>query len=228
MEPIRFPGESAESRRARFLRERVDHLRDARQRIITAADTERRRINVICTTAHSSAWYPDAMLGSPSRGSRAIRRARQLIAKRARRRSSRQGASRAGARDSPDAAERAGARRGSRGAGQRAPLPVKIRGFPPSLPSAVESTAYYVTAEALTNVAKYARADTRSCICPVQDARLQLQVGDDGVGGADPSGTGLRGLRDRVDALDGALEVCSPPGGGTTVRIELPSMTLEG
>ena len=56
----------------------------------------------------------------------------------------------------------------------------------------------------------------------LQDARLHLQVGDDGVGGADPSGTGLRGLRDRVDALDGALEVHSPPGGGTTVRVELP------
>ena len=95
--------------------------------------------------------------------------------------------------------------------------------FPPSGCRRRSSpTAYFVTAEALTNVAKYAQAGAAFVHLCVEDDRLHLQVRDDGVGGADPSGTGLRGLRDRVDALDGALEVRSPPGGGTTVTVELP------
>jgi signal transduction histidine kinase len=91
------------------------------------------------------------------------------------------------------------------------------------LPAAVEAAAYFVTAEALTNVAKYAQASrahvdlTLACDC------LSVQIRDDGVGGADPAmGTGLDGLRDRVDALDGKLELRSPPGVGTTVTVEIP------
>ena len=76
----------------------------------------------------------------------------------------------------------------------RAPLPVEVRGVPAfRLPSAVESTAYFVTAEALTNVAKYARAGRAFVHLSLQDARLHLQVGDDGVGGADPSGPACAG-----------------------------------
>ena len=87
----------------------------------------------------------------------------------------------------------------------------------------VEACAYFVTAEALTNVAKYAHASFASVELTLEDDRLRVQVRDDGVGGADPSvGTGLRGLRDRVDALDGDLDVDSPPGGGTTVTVEVP------
>ena len=77
----------------------------------------------------------------------------------------------------------------------------------------MEAAAYFVTAEALTNVAKYARATEASVELQLDDGRLRLQVRDDGCGGADPTtGTGLRGLRDRVEALDGSLEIDSPPG----------------
>ena len=72
-------------------------------------------------------------------------------------------------------------------------------------------------------MAKYAQAEAASVDLSVEDDRLRVEIRDDGVGGADPAGgTGLRGLRDRVDALDGRLEVHSPPGGGTTVAVELP------
>jgi signal transduction histidine kinase len=87
----------------------------------------------------------------------------------------------------------------------------------------VEAAAYFVTAEALTNVAKYAQADECVVNLTVEDGRLRIEIRDDGVGGADPSrGTGLLGLRDRVDALDGSLEVDSPPDEGTAVIVELP------
>ena len=106
----------------------------------------------------------------------------------------------------------------------RAPVPVEVTGVPARrLGEHVETAAYYVTAEALTNVAKYAHASEGSVDLSLDGDRLRVKVSDDGVGGADPStGSGLRGLRDRVDALDGRLEISSPPGCGTTVTAELP------
>ncbi len=87
---------------------------------------------------------------------------------------------------------------------------------------AVESAAYFVAAEALANAAKHARAQ-RVDITVVRDGgALELEVRDDGEGGADPAGTGLRGLQRRVEALDGSLTVASPQGGPTTIRAELP------
>ena len=87
---------------------------------------------------------------------------------------------------------------------------------------AVESAAYFVAAEALANAAKHARAHRVDIsIVRVGDA-IELEVRDDGQGGADPEGSGLRGLRRRVEALDGRLSVTSPRGGPTTIRAELP------
>jgi signal transduction histidine kinase len=78
-------------------------------------------------------------------------------------------------------------------------------------------------AEALTNVSKYAQAESASVRARQEDGHLVVEVSDDGVGGADAAaGSGLRGLLDRVGALDGTLEVTSPPGRGTHVRAELP------
>jgi signal transduction histidine kinase len=93
----------------------------------------------------------------------------------------------------------------------------------------VELAAYFIVAESLMNARKYAGADAiRVSVAPVADALL-VEIVDDGRGGADPSGgTGLRGLADRVDALDGVLEVDSPPGGGTRVSARLPLSTLVG
>jgi signal transduction histidine kinase len=87
---------------------------------------------------------------------------------------------------------------------------------------AVESAAYFVAAEALANAAKHARANRLDItIARVGDA-IELEVRDDGQGGANPEGSGLRGLRRRVEALDGTLSVTSPRGGPTTIRAELP------
>jgi signal transduction histidine kinase len=106
----------------------------------------------------------------------------------------------------------------------RAPLPVEIVETPPErLPALVEAAAYYVVAEALTNVARYARAEHAEVRVTREDGRLTVLVADDGVGGADlTGGSGLRGLADRIAALDGRLEVDSPPGGGTRVRARIP------
>jgi signal transduction histidine kinase len=94
------------------------------------------------------------------------------------------------------------------------------------LPAAVEAAAYFVVAESLTNVAKYARAEHASVRVGGQNGFAVVEVSDDGVGGADPAaGSGLRGLADRLAALDGRLEVQSPPGGGTVVRANIPCST---
>ncbi|HET9288675.1 MAG TPA: PAS domain S-box protein [Gaiella sp.] len=106
----------------------------------------------------------------------------------------------------------------------RAPIPVEITEIPDGrLPEAVEAAAYYLIAEALTNVVKYAQASTVRVRVAAGDASLVLEVSDDGVGGADPAGgSGLRGLADRVEALGGALHVVSRAGAGTSLRAEIP------
>jgi signal transduction histidine kinase len=109
----------------------------------------------------------------------------------------------------------------------RAPVPVDVEAMPTDrLPAAVEAAAYFVVAESLTNVAKYANAEHASVRVGREDGFAVVEVSDDGVGGADPAaGTGLRGLADRLAALDGRLEVHSPPGGGTVVRANIPCST---
>ena len=106
----------------------------------------------------------------------------------------------------------------------RAAVPTEVVETPDRrLPAAVEATVYFVVGEALANVAKYAEAEQATVRVTEQPGRLVVEVRDDGCGGADPGrGTGLRGLADRVGALDGHLEVDSPPGWGTRVRAELP------
>jgi signal transduction histidine kinase len=107
----------------------------------------------------------------------------------------------------------------------RSPVPVEIADIPQErLAEPVEAAAYYLIAEALTNVAKYAGASSVRVGVAAGDGRVVVEVSDDGAGGADPAGgSGLRGLADRVEALGGSLEVDSPPGAGTTLRAEIPS-----
>ena len=105
----------------------------------------------------------------------------------------------------------------------RAPLPVEIDRPATHLPAPVEAAAYYVVSEALANVAKYADASSVRISVAQMNGSALVEVADDGVGGADPAkGSGLRGLADRVAALDGKLEVESEPGRGTTIRAEIP------
>jgi len=94
------------------------------------------------------------------------------------------------------------------------------------LPPAHETALYFVAAEALTNVAKYARATSATVRLRGNDGWAEMTVADDGVGGARPEeGSGLRGLADRVEALGGHLTVASTPGNGTTVSARLPMTT---
>jgi signal transduction histidine kinase len=106
----------------------------------------------------------------------------------------------------------------------RAPVPVDVTCAPPAqLPPAVETAIYFVAAEALTNVAKYAQAEHATVAVTGCDGAVVVEVADDGRGGADlTAGSGLRGLADRVSALDGRLELHSPPGAGTRLRAEIP------
>jgi signal transduction histidine kinase len=106
----------------------------------------------------------------------------------------------------------------------RAPLPVEfVGGLGDRLPEAVETAAYFVVSEALTNMAKYAQAEHATVRIQRDDGRLLLEISDDGVGGAQPdAGSGLRGLADRVAALDGELDITSPAGEGTRLRVRLP------
>ena len=90
---------------------------------------------------------------------------------------------------------------------------------------AVEGAAYFVVSEALTNVTKYARATTATVRARERDGVLTIEIDDDGVGGADPrSGSGLRGLADRLAALDGTIAILSPAGGGTRIAARIPTI----
>jgi PAS domain S-box-containing protein len=108
----------------------------------------------------------------------------------------------------------------------RSPIPVEIQVPDERFPPAIEAAAYYVAAEALANVVKYAGA-TFAEVCVVEDEEggaIVVEVHDDGIGGADPArGSGLEGLVDRVESLDGVLALESPPGGGTRVRATIPT-----
>jgi signal transduction histidine kinase len=107
--------------------------------------------------------------------------------------------------------------------GRRAAIPVAVaveveRRPPP----AVETAAYFVVAESLTNVAKHAPESEARVTIVLDETELRVAVSDDGPGGADSAGGGLRGLRQRVEALDGALRVQSPAGRGTTIEVAIP------
>jgi PAS domain S-box-containing protein len=106
----------------------------------------------------------------------------------------------------------------------RCPVPATLAQVPPGrLETAVEATAYFVVAEALTNVARYADASCLTVALRARDGTLEVEIADDGRGGADPNrGSGLRGLDDRLAAIGGRLAIHSPPGAGTTIRAEIP------
>ncbi|MBD0673365.1 sensor histidine kinase [Streptomyces sp. CBMA156] len=110
------------------------------------------------------------------------------------------------------------------GVAARAPLPVRLDvDLSEPVAPTVEAVAYFTVSEALTNVAKHARANRVDLSVRAAGGRLRLVISDDGVGGADPArGTGLTGLRKRAASVDGTLSVLSPLGGPTTITVELP------
>jgi signal transduction histidine kinase len=123
----------------------------------------------------------------------------------------------------PAALTRGGLRAGIEALVSRVSLPVSTDVSVGRLPAGVEATAYFVISEALTNVDKHARADAATVTARVERGELRVEVRDDGVGGARAGdSTGLRGLQDRVTALEGRLVLDSPPGAGTRVCALLP------
>jgi signal transduction histidine kinase len=108
---------------------------------------------------------------------------------------------------------------------RRSAVPVELDlNLGPRLDQHIEAAGYYIASEAITNAAKYAQASVIDVCADARDGALTLSISDDGVGGADPSrGSGIIGLRDRVEALGGTILVLSPPGQGTTLHVQLPA-----
>jgi len=115
-----------------------------------------------------------------------------------------------------------GLRAGVDSLASRMPLPVSIDVPATRFPGAAEATAYFVIAEALANVAKHAHAQHARVTVVEHDARLEVEVRDDGVGGALPGGSGLLGMEDRLAALEGDFAVDSPAGAGTLIAASIP------
>jgi signal transduction histidine kinase len=122
----------------------------------------------------------------------------------------------------PAALTRGGLRAAVRAMVHRLDLPVEVHVPGEQFAAETESSAYFIVAEAITNVVKHAHAKRAEVRASVEDGMLHVEVRDDGVGGADPGGHGLVGIGDRVTALGGRLEIESPPGGGTLLAAALP------
>jgi signal transduction histidine kinase len=104
----------------------------------------------------------------------------------------------------------------------RLDLPVRVDVPDARLPAEIEASAYFIVAEALTNVVKHSQAGSAEVVASVRDGMLHLEIRDDGIGGADPNGNGLLGMDDRVTALGGRLKIESPAGEGTVVAATVP------
>jgi PAS domain S-box-containing protein len=122
----------------------------------------------------------------------------------------------------PPVLTRSGLHAAVRELASRTPVPVELDVAVGRFDAAVEATAYFVVAESLTNVAKHSDAAHATVIARIENRRLQLDVRDDGVGGAQLDGSGLMGLADRLAAIEGQLRVESPPGAGTLVAASIP------
>jgi signal transduction histidine kinase len=122
----------------------------------------------------------------------------------------------------PSILTRGGLRAGLDELVSRVDLPVTVEITSERFPAGIEASAYFAVAEALTNVVKHSRARSAEVTAVAGDGVLRVEVRDDGIGGADPNGTGLVGIDDRVASLGGSLRIESPAGGGTLVAAVLP------
>jgi PAS domain S-box-containing protein len=123
----------------------------------------------------------------------------------------------------PVSLSRGGLREAVNGLVARMSLPVVVDVSPERLPAPIEENAYFVVSEALTNIVKHSGARTAQVVAHVEYGVLRIEVRDDGAGGAEPGrGSGLVGLKDRVETLGGSIDIVSPAAGGTLVRLEIP------
>jgi signal transduction histidine kinase len=105
---------------------------------------------------------------------------------------------------------------------ERLPLAIHLSVPPARVAPAIEATAYFVACEALTNAVKHAQADTATVAVRVSASELEMEIKDDGIGGADQAGSGLANIMDRVSALNGRIVIESPPGNGTRIVASIP------
>jgi signal transduction histidine kinase len=210
------------------LRAQLVVLRESRARIVEAGDTERRRLERnlhdgaqqrLVSLSLGLGMAADKVREEPDGAITLIEAARQELTQ-----------ALAELRDLAEGIHPAiltdrGLRHALERLAERAPVPVDLDvQLPDPLPEPIEAAAYYVVAEALTNVAKYAQASRVQVRVTTAGRLVQVEIADDGVGGADPrGGSGLRGLDDRVQAFGGRLAVESPAGKGTRIRAVLPT-----
>lgn len=207
-----------------LLERRIGELAASRAAVVRAVDAERRRVERDLHDGVQQRLVALAMLLGRARRSRDAGRADALLAQAHRE----AGEVLAELRDVawrvyPTALDSVGLREALAGVAERCALPVRLEyEAAGELPPPVETAAYFVVSESVTNAAKHAEAGELYVRVVRRDGVLSVLVRDDGAGGADPEGTGLAGLRGRVAALDGMLDVHSPAGGPTTVTAELP------
>ena len=208
------------------LSERVQDLQGSRARIIAAADAERRRLERdLHDGAQQRLVAVSLVLGLARRRMAGGEPAEDLVAQADEEARLAIAELRDLARGiHPAILTDRGLEAGLRDLATRASVPVAVLGAPEQrLPEPVEAAAYFVVSEALTNVAKYAQATEATVEVRVEGGAAVIDVADDGVGGAEhSSGSGLRGLADRVGALDGTLKLISPAGEGTRLRARIP------
>jgi signal transduction histidine kinase len=212
------------------LRETAEELRASRARIVAASDAERRRVE---RNIHDGAQQRLVALSLELRmledeaSAERAERLREMAAE--------AGNSLKRALDElrelarglhPSVLETDGLGPALRQLADRSSIPVTVSAPSDRLPEGVEAAAYFVAAEALANIEKYAQASRAEVVVQRSSNRLQIKVADDGVGGANPAaGSGLTGLTDRVAVLGGSLAVDSPKGQGTVVTAKLPLAT---
>lgn len=205
-----------------------EELRRSRARIVEAADEERRRLErnlhdgaqqQLVFVSHALRLAARALPDDPAKAKELVERAVDEI-------TAAHGQLRELARGlHPALLSARGLVAALQAVAVRSLVPVEVQAEEPDAryPERVETAAYFVVCEALANVAKYAEASRASVLVERRQGLLAVEIVDDGRGGADPAtGSGLRGLADRVEAVDGRLEVESPPGAGTVVRALLP------
>ncbi|MBW5423739.1 sensor histidine kinase [Streptomyces sp. BG9H] len=207
-----------------LMQRRIDELATSRAAVVRAVDVERRRVERDLHDGVQQRLVALAMLLGRARRGRTPERADALLAQAHKEAQEVLTELREVAwRVYPSALDNLGLREALGGVSERCALPVRMEyDVPDPLPSTVETAAYFVVSEAVTNAAKHSAAEEISVRVRASGARLTVHVQDSGVGGADPEGSGLTGLRSRVAALDGTLHVDSPLGGPTTITAELP------
>jgi len=209
------------------LRARLAELQASRARLVEATETERRRIERdlhdgtqqrLVSLAMSLGLAESKLADDPSAAAPLVREARETLALAlAELRELSQGIY-------PSLLTERGLGAALDDLCRRAALPATLdASLPVRLPQQVEAAAYFVTSEALANAAKHSHATEVRIRARLERGVLLVEIADDGIGGAGTgSGTGLRGLADRVEALGGRLTLSSPPGRGTTIRAEIP------